>query len=76
MSKFEASPASMSLTQPVCTMESSPTWGALMDVMKGLAEVLEGQGELVAKMVGQLDSRGKGRLDILEIRKVRCAAGL
>jgi hypothetical protein len=71
VSKFQSDPASITLSAPVSpAAPDSPTWGQLLDAMKGLAAGIETRRPYVESLVKSLDTRGKGRLDLVQIRTV------
>ncbi len=71
MSKFEWDPKSITLTAPVCTaLPDSPTWGQFIDGMKALAAGVEARLAYAESVVKSLDTRGKGRLDLMQTRQV------
>ncbi len=45
-----------------------------MAPLQVLSDGIEGRPALVSGFVRDLDTRGKGRLDLLQIRQVRCFA--
>jgi hypothetical protein len=75
VSNFQSDPASTTLSAPVSPAASdSPTWGQLLDAMKALAAGMEARRPYVESLVKSLDSRGKGKLDLVQIRTVSVGA--